>query len=276
MVDPTSPPRIVVRDVDWSQCHVQLTAYGFAGGAKKAETTHKSKQAAIEKYGAIMVAAAERWVGNWFPPYMSIDPYGSLIGRYRAAYWMAMTRKEAKLPKVTQLRTRRPVPELDLACTVRAIQRIHSHCLWMTRGARCSSCAARHFSVSPRRCVDMRPAPKGGSNASQDNTCLTVEVLAHASDLRAHASPVSVSIRRRFPESNICSRLLGGDHGRGHLEGLVAVGDAMAPRDPSKIVGYPHLTALVLLDEQKHRPIETCLRLGGDELIGGSRRASRP
>ena len=52
--------------------------------AKKAETTQKPKQAAIEKYGAVMVAAAERWVGNQFPPNMSIDPYGSLIGCYRA------------------------------------------------------------------------------------------------------------------------------------------------------------------------------------------------
>ena len=93
--------------------------------AKKAETTQKSKQAAIEKYGAVMVAAAERWGGNRLPPNMSIDPYGSLIACYRATYWIAMTRKEAKLPKVMQLRTRRPVSELDLACTVRAIERMH-------------------------------------------------------------------------------------------------------------------------------------------------------
>jgi len=106
---------------------VQLTAYAFAGVAKKAEATHKSKQAAIEKYGAVMVAAAERWVGNRFPPNMSIDPdpYGSLIACYRAAYWMAKTRKEAKLPKMVQSRTRRPVPEQEQACMVRAIERMN-------------------------------------------------------------------------------------------------------------------------------------------------------
>jgi len=56
---------------------------------------------------------------------MSIDPCGSLIACYRATYWIAITRKEAKLSKVMQLSTRRPVSELDLACTVRAIERIH-------------------------------------------------------------------------------------------------------------------------------------------------------
>jgi hypothetical protein len=73
-----------------------------------------------------MVAAAERWVGNRFPPNLSIDPYGSLIRCYRAAYHRAAkTRKEVKLPKVAQSRTRRPIPELELASTVRAIERIH-------------------------------------------------------------------------------------------------------------------------------------------------------
>jgi hypothetical protein len=92
---------------------------------RKKAALHKSKQAAIEKYGAVMVAAAERWGGNRLPPNMSIDPYGSLIACYRATYGTAITRKKAKLPKVIQLRTRRPVPELDLACTVRAIERMH-------------------------------------------------------------------------------------------------------------------------------------------------------
>jgi len=62
--------------VDLTRCSdysVQLTAYGFEGlakqitdaiRAKKAETTQKSKQAAIDKYGAVMVAAAERWVST--------------------------------------------------------------------------------------------------------------------------------------------------------------------------------------------------------------------
>src|SRR5262249_38630197 len=92
---------------------------------RKKAALHKSKQAAIEKYGAVMVAAAERGGGHRLPPNLSIDPYGSLIACYRATYWTAMTRKEAKLPKVKQLRTRRPVPKLDLACTVRAIERMH-------------------------------------------------------------------------------------------------------------------------------------------------------
>src|SRR5262245_62319436 len=96
------------------------------GAAERKEAAlRKSKQAAIEKYGAVMVAAAERWGGHRLPPNMSIDPYGSLIGCYRATYWAAMTRKKAKMPKVMQPRTRRPVPELDLACTVRAIERMH-------------------------------------------------------------------------------------------------------------------------------------------------------
>jgi len=47
MVDPTSPPRIVVRDVDWSQCHVQLTAYAFAGG--RVERTQQYVHRAIER-----------------------------------------------------------------------------------------------------------------------------------------------------------------------------------------------------------------------------------
>ena len=60
MADPTDDGApLVFRDVDWSQCHVQLTAY------------------------AVMVAATER------------------------------------------ARTRRPIPELELASTLRAIERVH-------------------------------------------------------------------------------------------------------------------------------------------------------
>jgi hypothetical protein len=82
----------------------QLTGYDWRKLSRAAErekaVLEKSKQAAIEKYGAVMVAAAERWIGDRFPPGMSIDPYGSLIGYYRWAYHQAVkTRKEVKPPK---------------------------------------------------------------------------------------------------------------------------------------------------------------------------------
>jgi hypothetical protein len=117
-----------IQDIERPGFMPQLTSYGCRNRAAEREEAafQKSKAAAIEKYGAVMVAAAERWIGNRFPPNMSIDPYGSLIGYYRWAYHQAVkTRKKVTPPRAAQSKTRRSISELDQARMARAIERAH-------------------------------------------------------------------------------------------------------------------------------------------------------
>src|SRR6516164_10289558 len=59
----------------------------------------------------------------------------------------------------------------------------------------------------------------------------------------------------------------GGDDARCHLELVFAVFDPVSPRDPVKIgIGSPYFPLLVLVNEKPHRPIESGIGVGGDEL----------
>jgi hypothetical protein len=93
--------------------------------ARKAEITQKSKQAAIEKYGAVMVAAAERWARPRHPEvytYLAnVDPYEFFIRMYRGAYRRAMWQPARR----SKPATRPPIPQREIRCTLRAIERVH-------------------------------------------------------------------------------------------------------------------------------------------------------
>src|SRR6516165_10692687 len=57
------------------------------------------------------------------------------------------------------------------------------------------------------------------------------------------------------------------DHGRSHLELILAVLDSMPPGDPVEVsVGRPDFAFFVLEHEQSHRPVEPGIGIGSDEL----------
>src|SRR5215510_5634823 len=57
------------------------------------------------------------------------------------------------------------------------------------------------------------------------------------------------------------------DHGRRHLELIVAVFDSVPPGDPVEVgVGRPDFAFFVLEHEQSHRPVEPGIGIRGDKL----------
>src|SRR5215470_9747381 len=57
------------------------------------------------------------------------------------------------------------------------------------------------------------------------------------------------------------------DHGRSHLELILAVPDSVPPGDPVEVgVGRPDFAFFVLQYEQSHWPVEPGIGIGGDEL----------
>src|SRR5262249_47127670 len=57
------------------------------------------------------------------------------------------------------------------------------------------------------------------------------------------------------------------DHGRSHLELILAVLDSVPPGDPVEVgVGRPDFAFFVLEYEQSHRPVEPGIGIRGDEL----------
>jgi hypothetical protein len=87
----------------------------------------RSRSRAIEKYGAVLVRAAERWARPRLPEvayYLGkVDPFEFFIRMYRGAYrraiWQPAPRRRSKLA------TRPPIPPLEIGCTLRAVERMH-------------------------------------------------------------------------------------------------------------------------------------------------------
>jgi hypothetical protein len=109
----------------WSRA--QLTGEGwlmlFRAAERENAALQKSKQAAIEKYGAVLVHAAERWARPRHPEvayYLGkADPYEWFIRMYRGAYrramWQPAPRRRSEGPA-----TKPPIPLL-----LRAVERMH-------------------------------------------------------------------------------------------------------------------------------------------------------
>ena len=113
----------------------QLTSYAcrklnrtIAMERQKA-TFEKSKAAAIEKYGAVLVNAAERWARQRYPEFVGfglgdMDPYYEYaIRMYRGAYRRAMW--DAALSRRPRRETRKPIRPVVVDRTLRAIERLH-------------------------------------------------------------------------------------------------------------------------------------------------------
>src|SRR5262249_9525160 len=83
---------------------------------------------------------------------------------------------------------------------------------------------------------------------------MALELIADCYDLRAYVTFPSRWGNRR-------------DHGRSHLELILAVFDSMPPGDPVEVGGgRPDFDFFVLEHEQSHRPVEPGIGIGGDEL----------
>jgi len=110
----------------------QLTGEGWrmlirAADREKA-AFQRSKQAAIAKYGAVLVNAAERWARPRHPEisrtYLAVDPYEFFIRMYRGGYRRAMW--DSARRRRSRLATRSPIPQrVETRSTLRAIQRLH-------------------------------------------------------------------------------------------------------------------------------------------------------
>jgi hypothetical protein len=96
---------------------------------RQKDAFEKSKQAAVETYGAVLVNAAERWARPRYPEvsctYLAgVDPYEFYIRMYRSGYRHAMW--EAKLGRRPKQEIRPPILRLEFYRTVQAIQRLHN------------------------------------------------------------------------------------------------------------------------------------------------------
>jgi hypothetical protein len=119
---------------DWPGAGPQLTGHGWRMLIRAAEREkaafQKSKQAAIEQYGAVLVNAAERWAQPRHPEvsyaYLAgLDPYEFYIRMYRRGYRQAMWDAESSaLGRRSKSETRPPLSRLDLYRTARAIRRL--------------------------------------------------------------------------------------------------------------------------------------------------------
>jgi hypothetical protein len=102
-----------------SDMGIQVIEEEEQGTAEREQAAlHNSKQAAIEKHGAVLVHAAERWGHHRLSGVGSdvgIDPYEYLIRLYRGAYRQAMSERAPRQPA-----TRPPVRQL-----LRAVERVH-------------------------------------------------------------------------------------------------------------------------------------------------------
>jgi hypothetical protein len=111
----------------------QLTGYGWrklirAGELEKA-AFQKSKQAAIQKYGSVLVHAAERWARPRHPEvshtYLAgVDPYEFYIRMYRSGYRQAMW--DAEVRRRPKREDSPPISPLELYRTLQAIQRLQN------------------------------------------------------------------------------------------------------------------------------------------------------
>jgi hypothetical protein len=106
----------------------QFTGYGWRKSTRAAEREkaafQKSKQAAIEKHGAVLVNAAERWARPRYPEvsrtYLAEDPYEFFIRLYRGGYRLAMW--DAARRRRSKPATKSSIPRVDTRSTLRAVQ----------------------------------------------------------------------------------------------------------------------------------------------------------
>jgi hypothetical protein len=109
----------------------QLTGYGWRKWIRTSELKEavfqKSKAEAIEKYGPVLVNAAERWARPRYPEVSStylagVDPYEFYIRMSRGGYRRAMW--DSKLSRRPKQEMIPPISRLELYRTLRAIQRL--------------------------------------------------------------------------------------------------------------------------------------------------------
>jgi len=120
-----------IEDIERPEFMPQLTSYGCRNRAAEREEAafQKSKAAAIEKYGAVLVNAAERWARPRHPEvsytYLAgVDPHEFFVRMYRGAYRRAMwdggrrrRPQEETTPQISWQEVRR---------TLRAIKRVQA------------------------------------------------------------------------------------------------------------------------------------------------------
>ena len=129
--------------------------------------------------------------------------------------------------------------------------------------ARCRPRAAPDRRRLDRRRARRRPAAPGRSDHARRWRCRAWRRSLAVRDGMTSSSGISTCCA----VSTAHARGDRSDDLRGHLELCIAVGDAVALRDPTEVgLGDPHLPVVILVHEQAHRPVEACLWIGGEEL----------